>query len=462
MTPVRHSSFRGRIGLARADITPPVGIYARNWGAARKDVATGIHRPLQLTVMTLHSTDDTPPLVLVDADLGWWRPLTVFSTFQSGLLKELQLPAENLLFCLTHTHAAAPLMEADEDLAGSELIPPWLDAIHEATVRTTREAIDNTFDAVLDWHHGRCHLAANRDLLDPESTDPAGSQRTVCGYNPHESADDTLLVGRITDTTGTVRGTIANYACHPTTLAWDNSTISPDYIGAMRETVERELGGLSIFLQGASGELAPRYQYVGDPAVADRHGRQLGHAVLATVFDMQPPATELAYDRTVESGAPLAVWSPREVEVSAALAARKTSAVLELKDWPTASQLERQMNETPDRAKQERLRRKLHIRRALGDQPEFPVPVYGWRVGDAVIVGSCCEAYSVLQQNLRKQYSDRSVACLNLVNGSIGYLPPADLYSHDVYPVWQTPFARGGLEQIERAMTGLIDELCAE
>ena len=36
---------RVRFGLARADITPPVGIYHRLWGAARHSQATGVHRP---------------------------------------------------------------------------------------------------------------------------------------------------------------------------------------------------------------------------------------------------------------------------------------------------------------------------------------------------------------------------------------------------------------------------------
>ena len=30
-----------------------------------------------------------------------------------------------------------------------------------------------------------------------------------------------------------------NYACHPTTLAWQNTLISPDYVGAC-EVIERE------------------------------------------------------------------------------------------------------------------------------------------------------------------------------------------------------------------------------
>ena len=68
-----HASFHGKIGIARTDITPPVGIYGRNWGAAKHDVADSIHRPLTLTALTLNSLSGGTPLIFVDADLGWWQ-----------------------------------------------------------------------------------------------------------------------------------------------------------------------------------------------------------------------------------------------------------------------------------------------------------------------------------------------------------------------------------------------------
>jgi hypothetical protein len=46
---IRQSEFKGEIGVARADITPPPNIYARSWGSALHDAAEGIHRPLLVT-----------------------------------------------------------------------------------------------------------------------------------------------------------------------------------------------------------------------------------------------------------------------------------------------------------------------------------------------------------------------------------------------------------------------------
>lgn len=108
---------------------------------------------------------------------------------------------------------------------------------------------------------------------------------------------------------------------------------------------------------------------------------------------------------------------------------------------------------------EERLRRKRDIRRGIGDANTFALPIYVWRLGDAIVVGSCCEPYSELQQELRRRFADRTLVCMNLINGSIGYLPPAEKYDLDVYPVWQTPFDRGSFERTLESMSELISHV---
>lgn len=454
----RHSSFHGRIGIARADITPPIGIFSRNWGAAKHDVATSVHRPLLLSVMTLAPPTGGPTLVYVDVDLGWWKTPQTSRKFLGQVQEALTLESSNLIFALSHTHSGPPLMEPDDSLPGSELTRSWMAQLLKTTIQSIRDALGSTFEGTLEWHAGHCNLATIRDLPDPHATKP----RVICGFNPDAKADDTLVVGRITDSTGKIRGTLTNYACHPTTLAWENMTLSPDYIGAMRETIQQATQAPALFMIGACGDLAPRYQYVGNPEVADGHGRQLGFATLAALHDMEPPGTALTFRGTVESGAPLAVWKHEPHEASRHLRAIETAVDLTLKDWPSADELERQRAACTDRALQERLRRKRDIRRSLGDESTFRLPITVWRIGDAVLVGSCCEPYSQLQQELRRRFPNNTILCMNLINGSLGYLPPAELYDVDVYPVWQTPFDRGCLELTLETMTKAIRDVLTQ
>jgi hypothetical protein len=346
-------------------------------------------------------------------------------------------------------------MDADDSVPNSELHRTWMKQLFETTVGTVQDALERRFEGTIEFHHGRCGLATNRDLPDP---DPA-KQRIVCGYNPDGDADDSLLVGRITDAAGKIRATMVHYACHPTTLAWDNEAISPDYIGAMRETVEQVTNAPALFCQGSCGELAPRYQYVGDTAVADRHGKQLGFAALATLHGMEPPGMQLRYAGVVESGAPLAAWRHEPSKPSQRLQAVHRTVTLPLKDWPTYDELEKQRRACSDRALEERLHRKQNIRLGVGDGSTFDLPVHAWRIGDAVLVGSCCEPYSVLPRELRRRFPINTILCMNLINGAIGYLPPAELYDLDLYTVWQPPFDRGSYERLLETMTQAISDV---
>src|SRR5436190_30331 len=149
MISLQTPQTRCRVAIARCDITPPVGIYHRMWGAAAHDRATGVHRPILATLLWLEpdAGDSSQALLIISLD--------------------------------------------------------------------------------------HCDLTANRDLYEPER------KQTVCGFNPHAPADDTVLVAKIIGANQLLVATIVNYGCHPTTLAWQNTLISPDYVGALRETVEQ-------------------------------------------------------------------------------------------------------------------------------------------------------------------------------------------------------------------------------
>src|SRR4051812_49380076 len=98
----RIRTFSGFIGVARDDITPPVGMYSRSWGAAKHDIADSIHRPLTLTCITFQKSPDDSPLVLVGVDLGWWKSLEDEQVFRCGILDSLSLKPSQLMVCLSH------------------------------------------------------------------------------------------------------------------------------------------------------------------------------------------------------------------------------------------------------------------------------------------------------------------------------------------------------------------------
>lgn len=438
------------VGVARRDITPPAGIRAKNWGPADWERSDGAHRPFTATALAIGAEE---PLVLVAVDGTWWRRVDDERAVRDRVLRELGLPEERLIIALSHTHAGAVLCSADAHLPGGELIPGYLEALADGIAAAGREALAAAEPGHIDWTTGRCALAADREL------DLDG--RALVGFNPDApAADDTVVIGRITDSRGRPVGTIVNYACHPTTLAWQNRLVSPDYVGALRELVEAETGAPVLFLQGASGELAPRQQYTGELEVADRHGRALGHAVLSALALLPAPGAELELSGVVESGAPLGMWTETPQPASAAIAAVKDEVELDLTDLPTLAELEERWADIDPRSRDERLGRARNLRDGYIDGPTVRHPVWAWRLGDALLVGHPGEAYSAFQTGVRREAGAHPVLVLNLANGpGFVYLPTAEAYRRGAYQAWQTPLAPGSLERLTDAAAQTLHTL---
>jgi hypothetical protein len=129
---------------------------------------------------------------------------------------------------------------------------------------------------------------------------------------------------------------------------------------------------------------------------------------------------------------------------------------LPLKPMPSLAEYEAQWRATDDPVLKERLWRKRQIRKIVGEGTESPMGLWIWKIGNAFLVGHHNEAYSNLQTELRTRFPDRAIAVINLVNGTIGYLPPRAMYAHNIYQVWQTPFAAGSLETVIETAASII------
>lgn len=454
---IRHTRFpglRARFGVSRWDITPGLDVCAKNWGASDRWFARGIHRPLTGTALAI-ADGSAPPLLLLSLDLGWWRARADADRLRLALCDALSLPEENLIVHLTHTHAGPMLDSAPPPAANPQATAAYLDELRAACIAGAKAALDDLRESTLLFHTGACGLATPRDFPDPG--DP---QRFLTGFHPDAAADDRLVVARVFDDANRTRATLVNYACHPTTLAWDNDLVSPDFPGAMREMVEGCTEAPCLFLQGASGELAPCEQYVGDTATADRHGRSLGHAAMGLLEMLASGNAETVYAGALESGAPLALWNPAAGELPRTLSAQAPAVDLPVKpDLPGLDEIRARMAESSSGFAYERLVRQLRVRESVGDGATSAERIWVWKLGAGGLVGVPFEAYSIFQRELRAECPHLLV--LNIANGHLGYLPPAPLYrGPSLYTVWQTPYAEGSLEAItDLAKESLISNL---
>ena len=464
---------RVRFGHGREDITPPVGIYHRMWGAARHNRSTGVHRPILADVMIFGSLSDESDL-LVRAHIDLVGLVTAdHNAVVDGLAKVVGVGEDRIDLTYSHSHSSGFYMPDRVALPGGELIPDYLKEVAEKVSRAGAAARDALEVAVITYATGRCNMAANRDCYDEEF------EGHVCGFNPDVEPDETVLVGRVTDLAHRQVATLVNYGCHPTTLAWDNTLLSPDYVGTMREEVEHVTDCPCIFAQAPSGNQGPRHGFVGDLNVADKNGRQLGFAALSALMSMGPPGTDYAYQGPVISGATIGTWAYTPLTEDRREASAIFNTGIHSVDLPKRTDLdtkkfEEQMAEWTEKQKEadaegdvvkardygaraERARRWMGRLKGMPEGPTYPYRFTVQRLGDAVWVSCGGEPYSTVQQVLRKRFPNQTLLFSPLAGTiQVAYLLDEASYGKGLYQEEPSSLGKGCLEILIEAMAEKI------
>ncbi|HEV3439003.1 MAG TPA: hypothetical protein VG122_16675, partial [Gemmata sp.] len=189
-TRVDTPQTRCRAGFARADITPPVGIYHRMWGAALHDRATGVHRPLLATALWLESNDGLGKQLVIGLD-HCLLDRAEFANIRERVSRATSIATEDVFVSMSHTHGSAWMSRSRSHLPGGDLIGPYLDQLAETCTRLATESASAARPAMILYGRARCSLAAHRDFWD------AKTKQFVCGFNPAGPADDTVLLAKV-------------------------------------------------------------------------------------------------------------------------------------------------------------------------------------------------------------------------------------------------------------------------
>ena len=263
-----------RAGVAKTDITPPRGLPMYGYFDRIKDnkLSTGTLDPLYARVLVLEVGDRR--VALVTLDLG--------RTFGEPVLAQLRQKVKAaagisfLIVTASHTHAGPNIL--DEYPANRP--PDWETNAVEKIAGAVSEASKHLVDARLGTGRGEVYIGYNRRQVHPDQS------VTMLWTNPDKQPtsplDPTVLVLRIDDSSGKPIAVLVNYACHPVVFGSDNLKYSADYVGVMRNTVEKAFDGAPIcfFLQGGDGDINPYYATtpLSEGAIEKRDwtGQQLG------------------------------------------------------------------------------------------------------------------------------------------------------------------------------------------
>ncbi len=260
-----------RAGVARIDITPPVG-HEMGGYSARKHGSTGLHDALFATVLVIESGDNSIALVTCD--------LRSFVSTRVGELARQKFGIRNTLIDVSHTHSG-PLTW--------ELRSAWYAQAEDKMVEAIGKAKAAEFPAALETSTGHIYLGHNRRKV-------IGGRGYMWWRNadklPSHPLDPAVSVLQVKDTDGKPRAVLVNYACHPSVLGPDNYDYSADYPGAMKRYIEAQIpGATALFIQGGAGDINPyrdKEPVPGGFQVMEEMGRSLGDYVVSILKTSKP------------------------------------------------------------------------------------------------------------------------------------------------------------------------------
>ncbi|MFN8567414.1 MAG: hypothetical protein U0Z44_07820 [Kouleothrix sp.] len=203
---------------------------------------------------------------------------------------------------------------------------------------------------------------------------------------------------------------------------------------------------------------------MGDPATADRNGRQLGYAAAAALEALPPPASQFVFSGVVASGANLGTWAYRPLDSIAQ--ARSARLVPHMIQVPLQRKALLTAVDPPGADGGDPLAEAEKARGVPTSRPPSATTRSArCRSGSGASATRCCwparTAYSSMQVELRRRFARLPLLVLGCTNGGVGYLPPRESYGSGLYQERQSPFAPGCLEQTIAAAERALEQIAA-
>lgn len=397
---------RWSIGYAERDITPTPGQGLMS-GYGTERYARGARAPLRAQALVLRSGDGGLPAVLLTADLLGFDRQTV-ELVRRTLKRTHGLAPESVMLSASHTHWGAGTSYRISFCTGG--LDIWYrKRVEEALLSAAEEALRRPTAGVVEYTAFDVNLGCNRRVRNAKG-------EVDMAPNPGGVYDGRTPVLRIRRKGAPSEIWLVSHACHPTGTGslqqwW------PEYPGAMRARIERELGpgGRALFVMGCGADAKLCHPggngvpvFTADPVRDAAAGRRLAEAALRHVA--RHGAQPLDGPLTGRLAAGDLTFAPARTRKQLEAMAYDEGVYFGDAAWA------RQVLAYPD------------ARRALRYE------VQAWRFGDALtwigLEGEVCCEMGILARSLARTADSMSVG---YVNATEGYIPTSRIVAEGGY-----------------------------
>jgi hypothetical protein len=366
------------------DVTPPPG-HRLDGYAARAGVSTGTADPLRATLIWLSTADDPGVLWLTLDAIAVGAALT--SELAAAAGAAAGIPPSNVVVSASHTHSGPS---------------GWTGEIHPVIpADRERSLVDALVGAVRSVQLERRLVTASWRSIEVTGVGTNRHRRN----GPHDNTAGILALHSLS---GSLEAVLLDFACHPTTYGPENMQYSADWPGAARAALAPAVVG---FLQGAAGDVSPRFTRQGRSAA---EVTRLGNLLAARVREaLAGPGLELP---------------------QSAPAIRRTTLTLPVRSIPTVGESEelvtaakRGVNGTDDptdRISQTRLEgaRGQALMAAAALPPTIDLPVSAITMGDVCWINLPVELFAVHGACLQHNSTHPITRVIGYTDGYYGYV----------------------------------------
>ncbi len=226
------------VGAADCDLTPQAAMPMWGYGARHDLLSNGVLDNLTAKALVIAAGDQK--LAVVGTDLGRGPTVPMMAKIRAALAEKAGI--HHVIISGSHSHHGPVIELTDRDGHGKGKF--------DASVAYAAALPDKLIDVV---------LAADK-AAKPARIGVANKQHAL-NRNRHSKrlpkpTDPLLNVVRFDDVDGKLIAVLVNFAAHPTMIDEMILKYSADYPGHMKRKVEKELGALCVFMQGASGDMS--------------------------------------------------------------------------------------------------------------------------------------------------------------------------------------------------------------
>jgi hypothetical protein len=402
-----------KAGVARVDITPPLGLPLGCW-AARKCLAEGAREPLIAQALVVSDGEHTAAIVATDLVFAG-RDMT--DAVRARVQDLCGIPPEAVSVHASHNHSG-PSLSRGSGVAGLRDAPGF-----EGYVAVLPDLISGAV------------YAAWRDMKPARVGSAVGNApgRSVNRVRHERPVDDSLTVLRLDGEDGQPIAAVVSFTAHPITVGGIGREWDAEYVGPLRAAFEAAVPTECLFLQGCAGDVAPFTSWWFGNREASRHSYEqrdeLGRALAATAVDVYnridtvPDASVGAASEWLELRRRRHEYSAEELRAAMdAWQARPQPAWPET--WGPEVHTMTSAQDFPD----------SYMWGALGmyldmvERADVPVrtEIQAIRIGDTAIACNSFELFNEAGKRIKDASPFATTIAAAYTNDYLGYLPPSE------------------------------------